>query len=316
MLVDEEEAPVRNVPPVRRGSRDERREATVRALADGREAHCAYCGHPLPPLSPRGGRPTPYCVADPERYGQWGAKVISCAMLDEHREIWVTVYGADQPMTSLDTQALETHLSGALTALNPLTEQIDALRTHITGQTTAALAAQADAEAARDVALEKERVARAEQAGAMAAAEHAVAEAEAARQRAEADHVELVAAAAMAAQAVKDRDDAIAARDEADRTRQRALEQVTATQDRIAALQTELAGERISALDRLEHANRAADRAQQALRAELEHRLREQAEAFDARAQAIQESADQRIAQFTATRSTRNWLRKPPAQKR
>lgn len=292
-------------PPARRGSRDERREATLRALAGDQDARCAYCGRTLPPIPPQGGRPTPYCAADPQRYGRWGAKVITCAMLDEQREIWVTVYGPDQPMTVLDTRVLDAHLADAIAALDPLTTHIGALRAQVTGQTAAALAARADAEAERDAAREQARIAQAERVDALAAAQHATAQAQDAREQADADRAAARAAEQATAQALTDRDAAIRARDEADQARQRALEQVSATQDRVGALQTELAGERATALERLEQARRDADDAQQALRATLttrhENRLREQAEDFDTRARAIQADADQRVTEL-ATR--------------
>lgn len=299
-------------PPARRGTRDERREATLRALAGDQDAHCAYCGRVLPPIPPQGGRPTPYCAPDPQRYGRWGAKVITCAMLDEHREIWVTVYGPDQPMTVLDTRVLDAHLADALTALDPLTSHIGALRAQVTGQTAAALAARADAETARDAALEQARIAQSERADALAAAQRATAQAQDARDQAESDRAAARAAEQASARARTDRDAAIRARDEADQARQRALEQVTATQDRVGALQAELAGERATALERLDQARRDADDAQQALRATLtaqhEIRLRERAEDFDTRARAIQADADQRVTELAgrlaqATRS-------------
>lgn len=292
-------------PPARHGGRDERREATLRALAGDGDAHCAYCGRTLPPIPPQGGRPTPYCAPDPQRYGRWGAKVITCAMLDEHREIWVTVYGPDQPMTVLDTRVLDAHLADALTALDPLTSHIGALRGQVTGQTAAALAARADAETARDTAQEQARIAQAERADALAAAQRATAQAREARDQADADSAAARAAEQATARALADRDTAIRARDEADQARQRALEQVTATQDRVGALQAELAGERATALERLEQGRRDADAAQQALRTALttqhENRLREQAEDFDTRARAIQAAADQRVTEL-ATR--------------
>jgi chromosome segregation ATPase len=286
-------------PPVRRGDRDERRESTLRALAAGQDARCAYCGRTLPPIPPQGGRPTPYCPPDPEHYGRWGAKVITCAMLDEHREIWVSVYGPDQPMTVMDTQALDAHLATALTALDPLGAQIRALRTHVTDQTAAALTAQREAEATRDEALRHAHAASTAREEALAAAERAATDADAARQQSEADRAELRAAQDTTARAIQDRTDALAAREEAEHTRQRALEQVTATLDRVAALQTELSSERAAALDRLDHLRRDAEQAQHQLRAALtteqETRLREQAADFAEHARAIQAAADQRV---------------------
>jgi chromosome segregation ATPase len=298
--------------PARRGSREDRREATVRALASDKPAHCAYCGRRLPPIPPQGGRPTPYCPPDPDRYGRWGAKVITCAMLDEHREIWVGVYGPDQPMTALDTRVLDAHLADALTALDPLTTQLTSLRAQVNEHTTAALTARADAEAARDAALEQARTAQTDRVVALDTAARAAAQAEMAREQAEADRTAARAAQVAAAQAAADRAAAFAARDKAEHTRQQALAQVSTTQDRVGALQAELAGERATTLERLEQARHDADRAQQNLRTTLttqhESRLREQAEEFDTRARASQTAADHRVSELVtqlalATRS-------------
>ncbi len=298
-------------PPIRRGSREERREATVRALAAGDEAGCAYCGQPLPPIPRQGGRPTPYCPADPERYGRWGAKVVTCAMLDEQREIWVTVYGPDQPMTQLDTRALDEQLGSALSALDPLHAELSALRTHVTDQTAAALKAREEAEAARDEALEQARVANAERAHAVAAAEEARVAEEAARKQSEVDREERDAALANAATARKAQEAALAVRDEAENNRQRALEQAAAAHDRVTALQREISALRATAVEDLEQARRTAAEAQQELRASLtaehesrmreqEQRLREQAAEVDERVRGVQLAADQRVAESAA----------------
>ncbi|OAP22655.1 MULTISPECIES: hypothetical protein [Amycolatopsis] len=298
-------------PPIRRGSREERREATVRALAAGDEAGCAYCGRPLPPIPRQGGRPTPYCPADPERYGRWGAKVVTCAMLDEQREIWVTVYGPDQPMTQLDTRALDEQLGSALSALDPLHAELSALRTHVTDQTAAALKAREEAEAARDEALEQVRVANAERAHAVTDAEEARAAEAAARKQSEVDREERDAALASAVAARKAQETALAVRDEAENNRQRALEQAAAAHDRVTALQREISALRATAVEDLEQARRTAAEAQQELRASLtvehesrmreqEQRLREQAAEADKRVRGVQLAADQRVAESAA----------------
>ena len=298
-------------PPIRRGSRDDRRDATVRALAAGDEAGCAYCGEPLPPIPRQGGRPTPYCPADPERYGKWGAKVITCAMPDEQREIWVSVYGPDQPMTLLDTQCLDDQLASALSALDPLHTELAALRTHVTEQTAAALAAREEAEAARDEALTQAQAASTERARALAVADEArQAEAEA-RQQSEVDRAQRDEAIANAAAARKVEESALTVRDEAENNRQRALEQAAAAHDRVSALQREISALRATAVDDLEQARRTADQAQRELRASLtaEHenrlldqqqRFREQAAEADERVRALQHAADQRIAESAA----------------
>ncbi|MFB9928639.1 hypothetical protein ACFORO_44230 [Amycolatopsis halotolerans] len=298
-------------PPIRRGSREERREATVRALAAGDEAGCAYCGQPLPPIPRQGGRPTPYCPADPERYGRWGAKVVTCAMLDEQREIWVTVYGPDQPMTLLDTQALDEQLGSALSALGPLHAELSALRTHVTDQTAAALKAREEAEAARDEALEQARVANAERAHAVAAAEEARAAEAEAKKQSEVDRAERDSALSNASAARKAQEAALAVRDEAENNRQRALEQAAAAHDRVTGLQREISALRATAVEDLEQARRDAAEAQQELRTSLaaEHesrlrdqelRMREHAAEADERVRGVQLAADQRVAESAA----------------
>ncbi|WP_051790943.1 hypothetical protein [Amycolatopsis jejuensis] len=305
-------------PPIRRVSREERREATVRALAAGDEAGCAYCGQPLPPIRRQGGRPTPYCPADPERYGRWGAKVITCAMLDEQREIWVTVYGPDQPMTLLDTQALDDQLGSALSALDPLHAELTALRTHVTDQTAAALSARAAAEEARDEALGQARAAKVECAQALEAADEAREAEKAARQQSDADRAERDTALENAVAARKAQEAALAVRDEAENNRQRALEQASAAHDRVTALQREISALRATAVDDLEQARRTAQQAQQELRAsliaeheirvrELEQRQHQQVAEADERVRAVQQAADKRVAESAAqlSRATR-----------
>ncbi|MBB1152124.1 hypothetical protein H4281_03180 [Amycolatopsis sp. DR6-1] len=283
----------------------------MRALAAGDEAGCAYCGRPLPPIPRQGGRPTPYCPADPERYGRWGAKVVTCAMLDEQREIWVTVYGPDQPMTQLDTRALDEQLGSALSALDPLHAELSALRTHVTDQTAAALKAREEAEAARDEALAEARAANAERAHALAEAEEARAAEAAARKQSEVDREERDAALANAAAARKAQEAALAVRDEAANNRQRALEQAAGAHDRVTALQREISALRATAVEDLEQARRVAAEAQEELRAALtgehetrmreqEQRLREQAAEADERVRGVQSAADQRVAESAA----------------
>lgn len=313
-LVSGAEAPDR-IPPVRRGTRDERRDATLRALGSGQDAWCAYCGRRLPPLPPKGGRPTPYCPADPDRYGQWGARTISCAMLDEHREIWVSVYGPDQPMTQVDVQTLDSRVGVLLAALDPVRTEVGALQSRISDATAAALTAKDAAERARDDALEQVRVAQAR-------CDEAVAEAQRARDQADQDRAERRAAQTVAAESVQSRDTALAARhtaeqdrDTAEADRQRALDQVTAAHDRITELQTTLAGERASALDRLDRLRRDEDEAHQRLRAALvedyEHRLRSRADEFEEQTRAQRAAADQRLAELTSqlTQATHTYAR-------
>ncbi|MEV0052481.1 hypothetical protein AB0H34_18505 [Saccharopolyspora shandongensis] len=300
----------RAVPPARRGSRDERREATLRALAAGEEAHCAYCGQALPPLPPRGGRPTPYCPADPDRYGHWGAKTITCAMLDEHREIWVQVYGPDQPMTHLDVHTLDQRLTALLAVLDPVRAEVAALQAHTTGELNTALTARETAEADRRHAVHAVRTAE-------AARDEALAQATQAREEAEAARTEQAAAAEQAGQAAAARDQALAERSaahqeaEAARTdRQQALDQVAAAHQRIADLQTTLASERATALERLDQLRREEAQARQELRTDLaeewQQRLTGQAEGFTQKLQDVQATADQRITELTShlTQST------------
>ncbi len=303
----------RVVPPARRGSRDQRRETTLRALAAGDEAYCAYCGQVLPPLPSRGGRPTPYCPADPQRYGNWGAKTITCAMLDEHREIWVQVYGPDQPMTQLDVHALDERMSAVLAVLDPVRTEVAALQQHATGELSSALDSRDTADAERRQAEKAARAAEAERDRAVADAERARAEVEAARG-------EQAAAAQQAEQALADRDQALserrAAQEEAEAARtdrQHALDRVSAAHERITGLQSALAEERATALERLDELRRQEEQARQSLRAALteehEQRLREQSQDFTQRLRDLQRAADERVAELTEqlTSSTRGY---------
>ncbi|MER6990288.1 hypothetical protein ABT337_11040 [Saccharopolyspora hirsuta] len=300
-------------PPARRGSREERRAETLRALGSGEEAHCAYCGDRLPPLPPRGGRPTPYCPADPERYGQWGAKTITCAMLDEHREIWVQTYGPDQPMTQLDVHALDERLNALQAVLNPVQQEISALQSHATEELSAALAARETAEAERREAVEAARAAE-------AARDEALAQAADSREEAEAARIAKDAAIQRADEAAAARDQAIAeqasARQEAEAARtdrQQALDQVAAAHQRIDDLQATLASERASALEQLDLLRREEQQTRQDLRTALteewRQRLDDQAEDFAQRLQDAQTRADQRIADLSEqlTRATENY---------
>ncbi|MBB5158281.1 hypothetical protein [Saccharopolyspora phatthalungensis] len=300
-------------PPPRRGSREERREDTLRALAAGEDARCAYCGEALPPLPPRGGRPTPYCPADPQRYGQWGAKTITCAMLDEHREIWVRTYGPDQPMTHLDVHTLDQRLTALSAVLDPVRHEVAALQSHTTGELATALEARDTAETARRQAVEAARAAE-------AAREEAIADAESARAEADTARAEKATAAEQASQAAAERDQANAERDqaqqeaEAARTdRQHALDRVSAAHERITELQSELASERAAALERLDQLRREEDQTRQTLRTtltqECEQRLRDQSEEIAQQLRDTHTTADQRIAELTGqlTASTRSY---------
>lgn len=301
------------VPPVRRGSRDQRREATLRAFAAGLEAHCAYCGRQLPPLPPRGGRPTPYCSADSERYGHWGAKVITCAMLDENREIWVQVYGADQPMTQVDVDVLDDRVNALLAALDPVRTEVTALHARVGKETAAALEAKDAADQARQEAEERARVAESERA-------QAVAEAHQDRLQAGADRAALRAAEELAARAVKDKDKATdqermakKAKDKAEADRERALDQLAAAQDRIAEVQTDLAGERASALERLDQLRQEEAQTRQALRMTLteahDEELRARVKELTGQLEALRTATDQRVSELISelTDATRTY---------
>lgn len=299
--------------PTRRGTRAQRRERTLRALAEGLDAHCAFCGEPLAPVPSKGGRPTPYCPADSDRYGSWGAKTITCAMLDEQREIWMQVYGPDQPMTKVDLGGLRDRLADLKGALAPVHEEIAGLEQLATAELARALDARHDAEAARDDAQDAARAAVADRDAALSAAEEA-------RARAEAATTERAEAVDRATHADQERDQAFAdrdaARDEAARAaadRQAALEQATAAQQHITELHNTLAGERATALDRVDVLRREHEQAQQELRRELdEHhqqRLRAQADEFSRRIQADRSAADARIGELTdrLTEATRSY---------
>jgi hypothetical protein len=295
-------------PPVRRGGRDERREATLRALTAGTGAQCAYCGRALPELSPRGGRPTPYCPADPERYGNWGAKVITCAMLDEQREIWVHLYGPDQPMTPMDLGALDGSLTTVLAALDPLRSVVGELSTRVTGEA-------ADALAAKETAEEQRQEARAEADRATAERDRALAEASAARQEAADAIAAKEAAERAAAEALMARDQALAeqraaeqVRDDAVRTKQEALDKVTQSQDRVADLQQVLERERRESAQQREQLRADHVQALQELQASLaqrqDERLQAQAAEFRQQAQAATKAAETRIDALTSQLAT------------
>ncbi|WP_243787694.1 hypothetical protein [Saccharopolyspora gloriosae] len=301
------------VPPARRGSRDERRESTLRALATGQDAHCAYCGEPLPPLPPRGGRPTPYCPPDPERYGNWGAKTISCAMLDEHREIWTRVYGADQPMTHLDVHALDERLAALRSVLDPTREEIAALQAHASSELATALTARGSAEAERDHAAEQARAALADR-------DRAAADAAEARTETDTARTEQSAAQQRAEQAAQDRDQALADKAAAERVaeqaqsdRQNALDQAAAAHQRITDLQNALAEQRSGALEQQDRLRREHDQASRQLHEQLtavhEQRMREQETEHAERLAAAQAGADERIAELTdrLTAATRGY---------
>ncbi|MGW0889549.1 hypothetical protein [Saccharopolyspora sp. NPDC002578] len=299
--------------PVRRGTRAQRRERTLRAMAEGLDAHCAYCGEPLPPVPSKGGRPTPYCPADSDRYGNWGAKTITCAMLDEQREIWMQVYGPDQPMTKVDLGGLRDRLADLKGALAPVHDEIAGLEQLATAELARALDARQEAETARTDAQDTARAAVAERDEALSAAQQADARAEAAT----AERDEAVERATHAGQerdqALADRD---AARDETTRAgadRQAALEQATTAQQHITELHNALAGERATALDRVDVLRREHEQAQQELRRELdEHhqqRLRAQADEFTQRMQADRSAAEGRVGELTdrLTEATRSY---------
>jgi DNA repair exonuclease SbcCD ATPase subunit len=290
-------------PPVRRGGRDERREATLRALTAGIGAQCAYCGRVLPELSPRGGRPTPYCAPDPERYGNWGAKVITCAMLDEQREIWVHLYGP-QPITPLDLAALDGTLATALSALDPLRTVVGELSTRVTGEAADALAAKASAE-------EQGQQARAEATQAIAERDQALAEASAARQEAADAIAAREDAARQASEALQARDQALVdqraaeqIRDDAVRTKQAALDKVTQSQDRVADLQQVLERERQESAAQREQLRAAHVQALQELQTSLAHRqderLQAQAAEFRQQTQSAATAAEARIDAVTS----------------
>lgn len=266
-------------------------------------AQCAYCGRPLPELSPRGGRPTPYCPADPERYGNWGAKVITCAMLDEQREIWVHLYGPDQPMTPLDLGALDGSLTTVLAALDPLRSVVGELSDRVTGEA-------ADALAAKEAAENQQSEARAEADRAMAERDRALAEAAEAREQAAdalavKDAAERLAAEALAArdQALADQRAAEQVRDEAVRTKQEALDKVAQSQDRVADLQQVLERERQESARQREQLRVDHLQAMQELQASLasrhDERIQAQADEFRKQAQAATAAAEARIDDLT-----------------
>jgi len=254
-------------------------------------------------MSPRGGRPTPYCPAEPERYGNWGAKVITCAMLDEHREIWVHLYGPDQPMTSVDLGALDSGLAALAGALEPVKATVAELSTRVTGEAAEALAAKASAE-------DRCQQAREEADQAIAERDRALAEAADAREQAAADRAERAAAERQAAEALAERDQALAdrraaekARDDAHTVRQQALDKVGQSQDLVTQLQGTLDNERAAAMQRreqqrLDHAQ-AMEQLRAALTEDADARVRGQTEEFDQRLRAAQSAAAERADALT-----------------
>jgi DNA repair exonuclease SbcCD ATPase subunit len=300
----------RMTPPVRRGSREQRREATLRALSGGAGARCAYCGRELPEVSPRGGRPTPYCPVDPERYGNWGAKVITCAMLDEQREIWVHLYGPDQPMTAVDLGALDNGLAALVGALEPVHTTVAELSARVTGEAADALAAKAAAEDRCQQARDEADQARAERDRALSEAAAAIDQAAQAREQAANDRAEREAAERRAAEALKERDQAVAeqraaekARDDAHTVREQALDKVSQSQALVTELQGALDNERTAAAQqreglRLEHAE-AMQQLRDVLTRDADARVRSQAEEFDQRLRAAQAAAAERADALT-----------------
>lgn len=288
---------------MRRGTRDERREETLRALTAGPGARCAYCGRELPEISPRGGRPTPYCPADPERYGNWGAKVITCAMLDEQREIWVHLYGPDQPITPMDLGTLDGSLKTVLSALDPLRSAVGELSGRVTGEA-------ADALAAKETAEQQRLDAQAETDRATAERDRALAEAAEAREQAANALTIKETAERLAAEALAARDQAVAeqraaeqVRDEAVRTKQEALDKVAQSQDRVGELQNVLERERTEAAQQREQLRVDHLAAMQELQASLarrhDERIHAQADELRKQAQAATTAAEARIDDLT-----------------
>ena len=276
---------------------------TLRALTAGPGARCAYCGRELPEISPRGGRPTPYCPADPERYGNWGAKVITCAMLDEQREIWVHLYGPEQSITPMDLGTLDGSLATVLSALDPLREAVGELSTRVTGEAS-------DALAAKDAAERQRQEAQQETDRAVAERDRALTEASEAREQAAQAQTERAAADQLAAEALTARDQALAdrraaeqVRDEAVRTKQEALDKVAQSQDRVDTLHQVLERERTESAQQRERLRVDHLAALQELQATLAHRhderLHAQADELRRQAQAATTASETRIDDLT-----------------
>lgn len=292
------------VAPRRHGSREERREATLAALGSGREAFCAYCGHRLPPVPPTGGRPTPYCPAEADRYGRWGAKVITCAMLDEHREIWVRVYGPAQPMTTLDTHTLERRADDLTAAVRPLLTELAALRTRAGEELRAALHTAAEAEKARDQAVHDARAANDEKLLALQDARQARQAATEAAAAAKADQVRAARAVTERDTAIAERDLAVTDRDTARADQQAALNSLTEAHRDVTDLQNTLAAERAGVLDTLQRTRREADTARDRLRVELETTHRQRVAELTNRLDAQRVDTDRRVAELSQQLTT------------
>jgi DNA repair exonuclease SbcCD ATPase subunit len=225
-------------------------------------------------------------------------------MLDECREIWVSSYGADQPMTQVDVETLDQRAATLLAALDSVREEVGTLRTRVAEETAAALAARANAEHATAQAQAQARQATAECTQALAEADHA-------RRQADDDRAHLRTAQELADQAIKDKDQAVAQRQaaendkrKAEADRQRALDQVSAAQDRIAELQATLAGERATVLERLDQLRREHDQAREDLRStlaiEYDQKLRARTEEFNEQVHALSAAADHRVSELTS----------------
>lgn len=287
------------VVPRRHGSREERREVTLAALGSGREAFCAYCGHRLPPVPPTGGRPTPYCPAEADRYGRWGAKIITCAMLDEHREIWVTVYGPAQPMTTLDTHTLDQRADDLTGVVRPLLSELAALRTRAGEELRAALHTAAEAEKASEQAVKDARAANDEKLLALEDSRQARQAATEAAAAASVDQIRAARAATERDTAIAERDLAVTDRDTARSDQQAALNSLTEAHRSITDLQNTLAAERAGVLDTLQRTRREADTARDRLRLELETTHRQRVAELTDRLDAQRVDTDRRVAELS-----------------
>ncbi|QUQ64781.1 hypothetical protein [Kutzneria sp. CA-103260] len=224
-------------------------------------------------------------------------------MLDEYREVWVQVYGPDQPMTRLDVTTLDERLTVVRTAVRPLLDEVAAVQAYLTQQTAAAITTSENATAARDEANRA-------MAEAVTTRDDALAKAEAAATASAADQVARAEADTRASEAATAAENALVAqraaetvRDEAQRERQQALDQVTSAQRQVTDLQQALNSERVATVDNLARLRAERSAAEQALRITLtedyEGRLAAQADAFAIKERSDRQNADARIDKLT-----------------
>ncbi|ONI79828.1 hypothetical protein ALI144C_24145 [Actinosynnema sp. ALI-1.44] len=224
-------------------------------------------------------------------------------MLDEHREIWVQIYGPDQPMTQMDVGVLDDRLSHIKGAVTPLLAELTAIQGYVSSQVAAAVAERDDAQTARHQAEQHMAAANTERDQAQADARTARTAAEADRAERDEANARATTAETAATQAATAQQTAETARDDAQRERQQALQQVSDMQQRVTELQTTLQSERIATVDslarlRAEHTEDAA-RLRSTLLADYEQKLAEQNQNHASVEDQIRRTAEARVDALT-----------------